>query len=229
MTVLSEKLINIFANISATGPSGEYQLTQFGSKKAGYPVATVDPDIIQSLQAYDYGMGYALLNSAPPPMQDIDALNYLITRQLSYIQQTGIPEYDASTEYFIGSIVNDAYGTLMISIANNNIGHATTDTAWWKVCRTNVWTTFTSGPQTLSYTQINIIENSASPITVNIPEEFQSHDGLMIKFISLQSGINIVPVSGTIKGLTGAALSANQKTIIRSNGTNDFDALTKIV
>jgi hypothetical protein len=126
MTKLAIKVQKIFG---ATGPTGV--LGQFGSLKAGAPAYSNDPDTIQGLTGYGQGLDGASINSAPPAIQDVNSLFYLISRQIAYLMQTGVSEWNAATTYYIGSIINDGIGNLYTSVTDDNLNNAITDSANW--------------------------------------------------------------------------------------------------
>jgi len=138
MAKLEVKLQKIFADITATGASG-YQVTQFGSLKASAPLATIDPTVIQALTAYDYGFVNAIINGAPPSIQDIDGLCRMLSIGVAYLQQAGIPEYNVNDEYKLGSFVSSTYGSIYISVAASNIGNALTDETKWMLYNTKLY------------------------------------------------------------------------------------------
>jgi hypothetical protein len=126
MTKLAIKVQKIFG---ATGPTGV--LGQFGSLKAGSPTYSNDPDTIQALSGYGQGIDGASINSAPPAIQDVNSLSYLISRQIAYLMQTSVSEWDAATTYYIGSIINDGLGNLYTSITDDNLNNVITDSSNW--------------------------------------------------------------------------------------------------
>ena len=71
-----------------------------------------------------------------PEFQEFNTLSYVTTSQIAYLQQEGIAEYHAETEYHQNSIVKES-GTsnLYVSLVNNNTGNAVNsggDNAFWK-------------------------------------------------------------------------------------------------
>ena len=62
----------------------------FGSLKAGSPAFSSNPDDIQSLPAYGAGWAGATVLNQAPALQDMNALQYLFSRQLKYLFQEGI-------------------------------------------------------------------------------------------------------------------------------------------
>lgn len=133
MSVLTAKLIKVFADIGATGASGGY-LAQFGSAKEGAKTYSSVQSTIQALAEYDNGIKSALINGAPLAMQEIDALNYLLTSSAAYIQWYGIGRYNAAIEYFIGSFCKDDTSSgkvLFISRIDNNINNSVLTSANW--------------------------------------------------------------------------------------------------
>ncbi len=131
MAKLDRKDIKIFGNDNATD-----QIVQFGSTRSGSINPSKDPDVLQGLSNYLQGWSEGVIASTGvPPFEEFNALQYLITRELSYLQQAGFPEYSATTEYFIGkSIVREPEGTkLYISLTDNNIGNPLTDMVNWQL------------------------------------------------------------------------------------------------
>ena len=79
----------------------------------------------------------------------MNGVQYGFSYQIAYILQEGIPEYDANTEYTNKSVVktvNNGILTIYVSKANNNIGNALSDTAYWKPMELDL-----SGKADLSY------------------------------------------------------------------------------
>lgn len=110
------------------------QIAEFGSLAAGTPTlysgSTATVANIQALSNFLTGWFGAILGSNSPAIEDMNALFYLVTAQLAYGFQAGIPEWDAGTTYYIGSMVNSA-GTIYMSLQNTNINNAVTNGAYW--------------------------------------------------------------------------------------------------
>ena len=104
----------------STGPAGDFGI--FGSKAAGNPTFSQDPTQIQSLPAFLDGWGQSIIGNYDPPMEDMNGLFLVITRQLAYIFEKGIPEYDPNINYFVGSLVQVS-GLIYNSVINSNIGN----------------------------------------------------------------------------------------------------------
>lgn len=112
--------------------SGIDEISQFGSLANSTPNFTLDPTVIQALTQYADGWFEAVIGDNSPAMEDMNALHYLFAYQLAYIMQEGVPEWDATTTYFIGSIVSDGTGQCYVSTTDNNIGNAVTDGIHWR-------------------------------------------------------------------------------------------------
>ncbi len=167
------------SNASAT------QLAKFGSFAAGSPVTysglTVTPTLIQSLSNYLTGWFGAIVGSDNPAIEDMNSLFYLVTYQLAYGFQTGIPEWDSGTTYYKGSTVTDTggLGIQYVSITDTNLNHAVTDTANWKLGGNSQGvTTFapaTQSPLTFTTTisgtiiEVNSAQNVVSQINLIAP------------------------------------------------------------
>ena len=110
---------------------------QFGSARAGTFVSTQDPDVIQALPAWEQGWGSATNTGRNlPTLEERGGVDNVTTRQIAYIFQEGLPEYNAETEYFNTSLVKES-GTVRIykSLIDENIGNPLSDTLSWRfVC-----------------------------------------------------------------------------------------------
>lgn len=126
MAKIPRKLQKIFG--SNAGPQ---DIGKFGSLAAGAPSYTTDPDVIQDLSQFTGGWVSSILGNNSPAIQDRNALDYLMTYQLAYLLQQGVPEWDSATEYHTDSVVQSS-GVLFKSIQNNNTNHLVSDGAWWE-------------------------------------------------------------------------------------------------
>ena len=74
---------------------------QIGSESAGTPVTTKNLDTIQALAEYQGGLASIVDSGLQlPRLEDQNSLFLLITTQLRYILQNGIPEWNAAAQYF---------------------------------------------------------------------------------------------------------------------------------
>lgn len=106
------------------------QIGQFGSLAAGTPVTTTDPATMQSLSNWLEGWFGAVLGGNSPAIEDMNAVCFVFARQLAYIFQNGIPEWETNTTYYIGSVVASGLNTYT-SIVDDNLGNLVTDTTKW--------------------------------------------------------------------------------------------------
>jgi hypothetical protein len=99
----------------STGATTEFGV--FGSDSEGAAATTKDPALIQSLDTFKRGLYGATASATEPPrIQDINALYYLLSRQIAYGQQAGIPEWDATENYYANaSAVIGSDGKVYIS------------------------------------------------------------------------------------------------------------------
>ena len=132
MAKLTRVTGKVFAG-SATATTGG--IGQFGSAATGTPNPTTDVATIQALSAYLNGWGSAIITSRNfPPIEEVNGVLKTISYQACYLLQEGIPEYDINTEYSNTSIVKNINGnelSFYISLVNNNVGNALTDTTKW--------------------------------------------------------------------------------------------------
>lgn len=128
MARISRKTQQIFAGELVAANN----LAKFGSLRIGAPAYSLDPEELQTTE-YLNGWSAALLSNKAPALQDLNALHYLHSYQTAYLMQTGIPEWDDGTTYFVGSTATDAAGKQYVCIMDHAAGAgALTNTACWK-------------------------------------------------------------------------------------------------
>lgn len=143
MAALPRVLQKLFASTAAASEIGK-----FGSLAAGTPETTTDPAAMQAANWFG-GWFAAVIGNNSPAIEDWNAVCYVFAYQLAYLFEKGVPEWNAETTYYIGSIVNDALGALYVSKQDTNLNHAISDTAWWvKITPTSRVLTATSGTYT---------------------------------------------------------------------------------
>jgi hypothetical protein len=130
MAKITRKTQKVFGgSLTATN-----NIAKFGSLKIGAAAYSLDPDDIQTSE-YDNGLAASLINNNAPTLQDLNSLFFLLSRQIAYQMQTGVPEYDAGTTYYIGSLVNDGNGVIYKSLTDANVGNALSDATKWNYNR----------------------------------------------------------------------------------------------
>lgn len=173
--------------------AGSNQMSEFGSLAASIPArysgSTITPAIIQTLGNYLEGWFGAVLGLNSPAIEDMNSLCYLFAFQLTYLMQLGVPEWDAGTTYYTGSLVQSA-GISYVSIIDTNLNHAVTDTTKW-------------------FTPVQ--NGSLTPVTVPSTMTLPANEVLSWPMASIGSGITVtVP--------NGARLSSEGKIIVSGTG-----------
>jgi len=132
------KIARVFQKQFAVN-AGASDIGVFGSLAASNKTYSKDPATIQSLSAFLTGWAAETIATNRPALEDFNAVDFLAFYQLCYLLQTGVPEWDASTTYYIGSVVNNGTGTLYKSLVNDNLNNALTDgTKWGQVVPTSI-------------------------------------------------------------------------------------------
>ena len=117
----------LFGSSGSTSDFGE-----FGSKAAGAPATTKSPATIQALSSFLTGWTSAIVAQDRPYLEDMNALFLLAFQQIAYGLQAGVPEWDAGTTYYTGSIASGVgTGILYKSLADDNLNNAVTDASKW--------------------------------------------------------------------------------------------------
>lgn len=139
------------------------QVGKFGSLAAGSPANTLDPEEIQSLSNYLGGWFSAILGNNSPAIEDMNALCFLFAYQLTYLFQSGIPEWNTSAIYYIGSLVLSG-STVFQSLTDDNTGNnPATDATNWTLAFSSTTAKFTLEDATVPYENISGPSYQAKP------------------------------------------------------------------
>ena len=126
MAEIERKVQKVFGgNLS---PSGN--IAVYGSKLAGSVAYSDNLDTIQN-NSWLVGLLGAISPNKAPYVQDLNAIFYVLSKQLAYIFQAGIPEWNSDTEYFAGKSIVRYNGVVYIAIANST-NQTPTNTSYWK-------------------------------------------------------------------------------------------------
>lgn len=120
MTKIERKTQKIFAGNAATD-----ELAVFGSMITGTPVYNDDIEALQS-EAYTEGWKAAVAANEAPFMEEMNAVQYGFSKQLAYLFQQGIAEWDAGTTYYLNSFCQVG-GVIYKSMQDENINHSPAD------------------------------------------------------------------------------------------------------
>lgn len=101
------------------------QLAVFGSMITGTPVYNDDIETLQS-EAYTEGWKAAVAANEAPFMEEMNGVQYGFSKQLAYLFQQGIPEWDAGTTYYLNSFCQVG-GVIYKSKLDENINHSPGD------------------------------------------------------------------------------------------------------
>ena len=199
----------------------------WGSLAAGSPAYSGDPATIQSLSQFEQGLNGAVIGNRSPAIQDLNGLFYLLTAQIAYLLQNGVPAWDTGTTYYTNQFCR--VGTvLFVSLTNANIGNdPTTDTNNWAPYFTKA-----TGP-TLAAAWVvfdGINDEDLSPGNSRIINSFNvasiDHNGsgdYTINFANALPGNNYVFTGscGIEQGMSPAVpVNSDQGIVVGASGTN---------
>lgn len=173
---------------------------QFGSLKATTPTYSSDPDILQALPAWGEGWASAVINNYLPALQDLNGLIYVLTRQLAYLYQSGIPEWNSGTTYYIGSMVTDGLGGIYKSVSDTNLNNPLTNATKWLNYQSIKQTEIGDNYAVLNTDYIvrwSLAATTASARTVTIPTPSAALKGrhIIVKTISTTGSYPVLVVT----------------------------------
>lgn len=118
MAKIERQAQKIFAGNAQTD-----ELAIFGSFKANNPIYTDNIEDLQS-DAYEQGWEAAVIIGEAPFLEEMNGVQYGFSKQLAYMFQAGIPEWDGNTEYFENVSFCQVNGVVYQSLTDNNIGNS---------------------------------------------------------------------------------------------------------
>src|SRR6185437_172138 len=130
MTNLARYAAKVFGSTA-----GSNQMAKYGSLIAAppgnlYDGSTITPDIVQELSNYSDGLYAATGGAYSPTIQDQNSLFYLMSYQIAYLLEKGIPEWNSDTTYYSNDYVRSG-SQLYYSLTDSNLNNAVTDNTKW--------------------------------------------------------------------------------------------------
>jgi hypothetical protein len=126
------------APVLFAGSAVSSELAQFGSTVANQPappVFSTDPSVLQANGAWAQGWQDAIYSAdRAPVLEEMNAIDYVISYLLCYLYQEGIAEWLAGVTYYTNSYVQSV-GQIFISLQDSNTGNApppSASNAFWR-------------------------------------------------------------------------------------------------
>ncbi len=158
MAKLQRKTQKIFSSNAATN-----EHAVFGTMKNivnnEQPQYSMDVEVLQSQSAFLLGWQNAVVAGFAPFLEEMNGVFYVITSQIAYLLQSGMAEWDSTTDYYTDNfcrVGNKIYYSLTDNNLNNN---PETDTTNWSLFKGGGITT-----QIIDYIDITL------PTPLNIDE-----------------------------------------------------------
>lgn len=212
------------------GNAGFQQIAQIGSLAAGTPVYSIDPDVLQALSNYVDGWFDVTIGNNSPAIEDMNALCYLYAYQLAYILQTGVAEWNATTNYFTNSMVSSG-NQVYVSLIDNNLNNAVTTANWAVLAPSNVHLVdpSTDSPYTMTKAdngKIFMVDSTTAAMVFTLPDPtVDANFNFQVIDSGGNSAVNNITVnphaSEKINGLSSFILSsAYAQASFKTNGTD---------
>lgn len=204
MPKIQRKISKIFAVNSPLD-----RVAVVGSLRQGNPQYSKDIDALQSLSNFEDGWPGIAIGVSSPPLEDMNAIQFVFSEQQKYQFQSGVPEWHAAETYYKGSIVSDGSGNLFVSIQDDNTNHTISDSAWWTKQGNSVknvtanYTVIASD----NYIRGNAVGAPGNIINVTLP------------------AMNTIPIGHTIKikNVSAPVSSGAVRVIVSNTGTDTID------
>ena len=123
---IDRKIQKVFGG--SLSPSGN--IAVYGSKKAGSPTFSDNVETLQSTSWLQGIMGATSTDKAPY-VQDLNSIFYVITKQLAYLFQSGVAEWDSQTEYFAYKSLVSYNGKIFVSVQDSTNKNPSSEGAYW--------------------------------------------------------------------------------------------------
>lgn len=140
-----------------------------GTERTIFGDVTQANDLTSQINA-DFLRGWGIVGpSDQPALEDFNGAMYTHGQLLAYLHQVGVPEYNATQEYHIGSITNSG-SSLYVSRTNNNTGNTpATSPANWRdldnaspmVGAKNLRASIASASSSATFTAVEVVVGTA--------------------------------------------------------------------
>ena len=135
---LARKLLNLFCRDNSS------DVGIFGSKYAGSPLSSTDPDSIQDisdpLSSWLSGWSKAVVSSQAPCMEDMNGVMYVLSYMTKYLYQSGIPEWNSGEDYNQFALAQYNGKLYFCLTANTNQNPSSSPSYWRPIQLTALWT-----------------------------------------------------------------------------------------
>lgn len=214
MSALSRIVQKVFgSSLVASG-----NVAVFGSLQAGAPAYSNDPATIQSLPGFLSGFNGAVVGNNAPAIQDMNGLMLLVTHQIAYMLQTGMPAWSASETYFLNGFCQ-VDGEVYVSLTNDNLNNdPVTDTNNWQSLRNRI-----APAKTISKAWVNFDGNTGTILASdNVQSVLRTAAGrYTITFTTPMADALycVVGTSGAANGGSNSSPAGNNNSIARDTIT----------
>lgn len=215
------KLDRIVARIFGSG-AGADQIGVFGSLFAGSEATTTSPATAQSLSNWLTGWFAAAIGGNAPAIEDMNSVCFVLAYQIAYMMQAGVPEYNVDTTYYIGSLANDGLGNLYVSIVDDNLAQALTNSTKWQLYTQKKGFRNVSATSNILVTDYLVRGDATSgsiDLTLPLPSVAPLNMQVVVKAVG--TGLNLVTVLGSIDNGSSMVLNQqyNESATFFNNGT----------
>ena len=135
------KLTRFFHKIFGINADFNYQMGKFGSFKNGSPAYAANLSDIQSLPNFEEGLYGAVVGNGAPFIQDVNGALHHSSRQIGYILQQGIPEWDSQTTYYLNGFCSHS-GIIYKSLSDSNTNQTPSNSSIYWQAQTGTIGTF---------------------------------------------------------------------------------------
>ena len=150
------KLTRFFHRVFGSGANST-QMAVFGSYKNGATQMTTDASTVASLANWLVGLPSGVVGKNAPIIEEVNGALFHTSRQVAYLLQQGIAEYNSETEYYTDSYVT-ANNLVYRSIRDNHIGYPVTSLTTWKIFPDSSLPSYAT---TTAYTTVRPLEEGA--------------------------------------------------------------------
>jgi hypothetical protein len=176
-----------------------------GSLQAGAVAYSGDLKTLQSLSNYDLGFNGVVIGNRVISLEEFNGLMLMVTQQLSYLMQSGIPEWDADTTYYVGNVVRGVgNGFIYTSLTGGNLNNPVTDSNNWAA---SIGSTPAAARMTTN--QVVAVDTNGHKINFTAPyiSTGTNYDGPNAQFIAPVAGAYNVTAELQVDNNTGTSAS----------------------
>lgn len=218
LTIQLPRKVQLLFGVALSAPGN---IAVVGSLQNGPVVYSDDVATLQGNANFEQGLQGVVVGNRSISLEEFMGMLRIITSNLGYALQSGVPEWNADTTYYVGNIARGPTGVLYSSLTGGNIGNALSDS--------NNWTTVVSSlpaKARMGSSQLIAVDTNGHKLAFNnkIIDPSGSYSNANAQYTALVTGVYHASVYTQVDNQSAAAatLELSLRVVVNGVPTDSF-------